>query len=351
MKKLIYITLLLLIFVGCSGGKSTSSSDDDIQVSSSNQSSSSTTSQVDVSSSAIKAPDINVGVVPPMNEVTPPVTKRSPISLYKVGGASLNKKLTSVEAMSPLAYDINLDTIAMTSGFQFLLRNSGTSTIKGLKFKSNLPYFKVTPDTIVTLSVPNVATGMEQLIKVTVEHGTNASGLGYADVLTGDQYGTITISGKNADGDFSVSYVMHVYAKRMVLYINHPDTIWSLDPDLAGFVSSDAYFAKNNDYGTSPYVYADEHTNDCYVNYVQDKILIDNTSNVNFYSDRMTKDASGNDRTDNADLVKLLQFEKRLYYKLYSLTYMNIVPSNSPPDMNCVVLVVNKDDNTEFILQ
>lgn len=157
--------------------------------------------------------------------------------------------------MNAIPYNIDLDTIYGTTGFSFLIKNNSTSDITGLKFEFDLDYFKVTPDSIITLGSPSTETGIEQLIKVTIEHGTLASGYGFTNVLTGNQYGTLTISGHNDDGDFSVVYTMHVYAKRMIINIDIPDTVMQVnDWLLAGDRHQLAY----------RYAHVDPSSDDCY---------------------------------------------------------------------------------------
>lgn len=349
------LILLALILAGCSGNSSTSSDPDEI---SSEQLSSSVIQSSDTQSSS----STGISVVPPMSSPYSSSIGSSagsstntssssiqvatvPISFYKIGG--LAKRLYSIDEMTASTYDIELDTIAMTSSFQFLLKNNSTSVIRGIKFTSTLPYFKVTPDSVITLGAPNSNTGMEQLIKVTVEHGTNASGMGFADVLTGNQYATITISGTNDDGDFSVSYTMHVYAKRMVIYTDELDTM-AVNPTLnpvAQFKSKADYI--NDPYAWQPtkFAYVDSHTGDCYMNYVQSGLLIDNTINREFVSEREPYGDDGLNNGVGEVLATKLLFtnEKDLYTK--------VISGAESPDMNCVVMVINRLNNTEFIVK
>lgn len=353
MNKITYLLVLLaLILAGCSSNNSTSPDMDNI--SSEQLSSSETMSSVTQSSSST-----GISVIPPMSSPYSSSIGSSagsstnssssslqvataPISFYKIGG--LAKRLYSIDEMTASTYDIELDTIAMTSGFQFLLKNNGTTPITGIKFTSSLPYFKITPDSVITLGAPNSNTGMEQLIKVTVEHGTNASGMGFADVLTGNQYATITISGTNGDGDFSVSYTMHVYAKRMVINIDELDTI--AVHTVNGYV-----FNTKSDY-TDPYqwsspkfAYVDDNTDDCYMNYVQSGFLIDTALSKEFVSIREPYGVDGIDNGIGEDVAI-----KALYAKEVNL-YNRLMAGTLSPDMNCVVLVVNRFTNTEFIVK
>lgn len=180
-----------------------------------------------------------------------------PITLHKMG--VMAKTTGIINEMEALPYDIKLDTISMTASFYFIIKNNSNSEITGLKFAFDKPHFKITPDSIITLGVPSSSTGIEQLIKVTVEHGTLAGGLGWADILTGDQYGELTISGKNTNGDFSTTYTMHVFAKRMVAYIEYPDSIYEHQGG-----ETWAYKANINSNG---YIYTDNASKGCYINF------------------------------------------------------------------------------------
>lgn len=353
MNKITYLLVLLaLILAGCSSNNSTSPDMDNI--SSEQLSSSETMSSVTQSSSST-----GISVIPPMSSPYSSVASSSggsdvissssslqvataPISFYKIGG--LAKRLYSIDEMTASTYDIELDTIAMTSSFHFLLKNNGTTPITGIKFTSSLPYFKITPDSIITLGVPNSNTGMEQLIKVTVEHGTNASGMGFADVLTGNQYATITISGTNGDGDFSVSYTMHVYAKRMVIHIDELDTIAVYTP--TGYVfKTKADYANPYQWTPPKFAYVDSSTGDCYMNYAQSGVLIDTALSREFVSVREPYGADGLDNGIGEDVAT-----KALYGKEVNL-YNQLIAGTLSPDMNCVVLVVNRFTNTEFIVK
>ena len=243
----ILLVLLALTFAGCSGNNSTSSEGD-----------SSTT----MSSS--------ISVIPGMSSSSTVVASKSPISLYNMRGLA-KKNIDVTKTMSAIPYNVDLDTIYGTSGFSFLIKNNGTSDITGLKFEFDLDYFKVTPDSIITLGSPSTSTGIEQLIKVTVEHGTLASGYGFTNVLTGNQYGTLTISGHNDDGDFSVTYTMHVYAKRMIINIDIPDT-------LVNNVGSSMYLNSRNEALSLRHAHVDPSSEDCYLNLGE--LTLDTSSNL-----------------------------------------------------------------------
>lgn len=155
---------------------------------------------------------------------TSPSDPTSPFSLQRLG--ALQKPTSEIKVLPSMAeqvYDFELDTVATNASYYFIPNNSSTSAITGIKLKFDNPKFVVSPDTITTLSAPDKNTGVTPLIKVTVVHGKDALGVGNDDMLTADQYGTLTISGENADGKFSIDYTMHVYAKRMVITLKYTD--------------------------------------------------------------------------------------------------------------------------------
>lgn len=160
------------------------------------------------------------------NNSTSPENTNSPFTLHQVG--ALKKQTSAIKVIQPMSeqvYDFDLDTVATTTSFYFIPTNSGTSAITGMKLTFDNPKFAVSPDTITTLSAPDKNTGVTPLIKVTIIHGKEALGIGYDDMLSANQYGTLTISGENDDGKFSVNYTMHVYAKRMVITIKYDSIV------------------------------------------------------------------------------------------------------------------------------
>lgn len=270
MKKINFLLVLLaLIFAGCSGNGSNSPTDisDDISSSSADIStiSSSSIAVIPEMSSPNSSSAITSSTTVGSSSST--ALAKAPISLFKMG--AMAKTINAVNSMQPLAYDIDLDTIPTTSKFIFLIKSNSASAITGMNFSFDHSAFKVTPDTIVTLASPTKEVDAQQVIYVTVEHGTLAGGIGYTDVLTGNQYGTLTITGKNADGNFSVSYTMHVYAKRMILYVDVPDTAingdasytWNVDRvnKTSNALQSDLYKLRH--------VYVDPSSDDCYINF------------------------------------------------------------------------------------
>jgi len=352
MNKITYLLVLLaLIFAGCSGNNSTSSDGDSSTTMSSSISvipdmSSPASSSSDVEQSATSSTgtssaggtssgtssDTQVSTGSSSSTV---VVSNSPISLYKMGGLA-KKTIDVTNTMSAIPYNVDLDTIYGTSGFSFLIKNNGTSDITGLKFEFDLDYFKVTPDSIITLGAPSTATGIEQLIKVTVEHGTLASGYGFTNVLTGNQYGKLTITGKNANGDFSVTYTMHVYAKRMIINIDIPDTLVNNN-------GSSMYLNGRNSALALRHAHVDPSSEDCYINFGE--LTLDTSSNLqmvdmrdyytNFvdvtdlntmYKENNTLNKFTTTASDHAEFINELNTAKRLE----TYTYM---------DNNCVVLV------------
>lgn len=360
----ILLVLLALTFAGCSGNNSTSSEGDSSTTMSSSISvipgmSSPSSSSSDVEQSGTSSNNVSSSSGGTSSSDTQAntgsssstvVASKSPISLYKLGGLA-KKNIDVTKTMSAIPYNVDLDTIYGTSGFSFLIKNNGTSDITGLKFEFDLDYFKVTPDSIITLGSPSTSTGIEQLIKVTVEHGTLASGYGFTNVLTGNQYGTLTISGHNDDGDFSVTYTMHVYAKRMIITIDVPDT-------LVNNVGSSMYLNSRNEALSLRHAHVDPSSEDCYLNLGE--LTLDTSSNLHmvdmegYYTNFIAnKDLNTmydvrdkrNDFTTNAsDHAKFLN-ELNTAKRLETYNFM---------DNNCVVLVndnwpiTNGDAQDEF---
>lgn len=271
MKKINFLLVLLaLIFAGCSGNGSNSPTDISDDISSSSADISTTSSSSIAVIPEMSSPNSSSAITSSttVGSSSSTALAKAPISLFKMG--AMAKTINAVNSMQPLAYDIDLDTIPTTTKFIFLIKSNSASDITGMNFSFDHSAFKVTPDTIVTLASPTKEVDAQQVIYVTVEHGTLAGGIGYTDVLTGNQYGTLTITGKNADGDFSVSYTMHVYAKRMILYVDIPDTAIS---GMAG--ANDWYVNNANKTSNTSYsniyklrqVYVDPSSDDCYINF------------------------------------------------------------------------------------
>lgn len=361
MKKITYLLVLLaLLLAGCSGNSSTSSDPDDLSssdgISSVTDNSSSSISVIPEMSSPTSSSSItqsggssvttgsSTTIVSSSSVGTSSTTvANAPISLFKVG--ALAKTLNSIGTMASLPYDVDLDTIATTTKFIFLLKSNSASTITGMNFSFDHSAFKVTPDTIVTLSSPTKEVDAQQVIYVTVEHGTLASGIGYTDVLTGNQYGTLTITGHNNDGDFSVTYTMHVYAKRMILYVDVPDTAINA---IAGFSDwfVDRVNKTTNTTNTSLYTlrhaYVDPSSDDCYINF-SDMTL--DTSAYLFMENEKDYYTKYN---HNLGTYTLINQADSVIHNLYDRERLlaQRLDSDNTQDKNCVVLV---NDNFPFV--
>ena len=134
-------------------------------------------------------------------------TTGSPISLYKTSvGKTLKKSITSIEEMQAESFDIDFDTVPNTTESWLIITNNSEDTITDLSITSDNSTFMVTPDTIVTMYPFERNVGLMQMIKVTIINGASPSGLGIANVIHGNQYATITISGKIRDTTFSTIY-------------------------------------------------------------------------------------------------------------------------------------------------
>jgi len=344
MNKITYlIALLVLILAGCSGNSSTSTDPDESSSSVVNSSSSITSSTTTDGSSS------SIAVIPPMSNptssssITQSITSsttgsssatvaKAPIALFKMG--ALRKTTSVIDEMNALPFDIDLDTITMTTSIYFLIKNNSESEITGLKFAFDKPYFKITPDSIISLGVPSGATGVEQLIKVTVEHGTLATGLGWTDILTGNQYGKLTISGTNADGDFSTTYTMHVFAKRMVAYIDVPDTIYPVG-DFWYNAHNYKFEMAPNINKVQPYIYVDNASKGCYVNYYASNLTLTDTDTLSYSSDREFYN-DDNTNTFISDSTEDLHTQTSRESLL-----LNIYLNDTQYEYNCVTYVID----------
>lgn len=196
-KLIVGLLVLVSLLIGC-GKNSVESVEDPV--------SSSLSSSVDTGLSS---------VVVNLSSSSSAVESGPPIMLTRVG--VLAKTPAIVNQMDSSVFDIELDTILGTTSNYFIIENNSESDIVGLSITSSHSAFKITPDTLVTLAAPTKKTGLTQLIKLTVEHGKAANGVEIGDLLLGNQYDTLTISGSNAEGYFEVKYIVHVFAKAMIL--------------------------------------------------------------------------------------------------------------------------------------
>lgn len=333
---------------------SVGTSSSDIAVSSSGTlTSSSSLVVVDPMSSESKSSSSNSGII---------TNKALPISLYMTTASKvLQKTVQSISAMKKEAYDIDLDTINATTEFWFIIVNNGDSAITGLKITSDHSSFKVTPDTMVTLSPLNGDVGMITLIKVTIEHGISASGLENANLLTGDQYSHIKFSGNYMDSAFSVTYTMHSFAKRMVVYLNVPDTVlmqrWDVITSFqTPHITDSLYLLQGHDNPTENYsskfryVYVDANSNDCYVEFSNNNVsyTVDSSFNKTFKS--MTEfDALSTEDVYSfvvTDSVAYNYFIDKTSYTTYFDNYSTYLR-----DRNCATLVIDNYYNTQYIVK
>ena len=333
---------------------SVGTSSSDIAVSSSGTlTSSSSLVVVDPMSSESKSSSSNSGII---------TNKALPISLYMTTASKvLQKTVQSIDAMKKEAYDIDLDTINATTEFWFIIVNNGDSAITGLKITSDHSSFKVTPDTMVTLSPLNGDVGMITLIKVTIEHGISASGLENANLLTGDQYSHIKFSGNYMDSAFSVTYTMHSFAKRMVVYLNVPDTVlmqrWDVITSFqTPHITDSLYLLQGHDNPTENYsskfryVYVDANSNDCYVEFSNNNVsyTVDSSFNKTFKS--MTEfDALSTEDVYSfvvTDSVAYNYFIDKTSYTTYFDNYSTYLR-----DRNCATLVIDNYYNTQYIVK
>lgn len=333
----------------------TGSSSSDIAVSSSSTlTSSSSLVVVDPMSSESKSSSSNSGII---------TNKALPISLYMTTASKvLQKTVQSIDAMKKEAYDIDLDTINATTEFWFIIVNNGDSAITGLKITSDHSSFKVTPDTMVTLSPLNGDVGMITLIKVTIEHGISASGLENANLLTGDQYSHIKFSGNYMDSAFSVTYTMHSFAKRMVVYLNVPDTVTMQRPGVATsfqtphiadslYLITDTYTVGTENYSSKfRYIYVDANSSNCYVEFSNNNVsyTVDSSFNKTFkamteFEALSTEDVYSFVVTDS---ITYKDFVDKTSYTTYFDNYSTYLR-----DRNCATLVIDNYYNTQYIVK
>jgi len=182
-------------------------------------------------------------------------TNESPISLYKTSvGKTLKKSITSIEEMQEESFDIDFDTIPTTTESWLIITNNSEDTITDLSIVSDNPTFVITPDTIVTICPFESNVGLMQMIKVTIINGASSSGLGVANVIHGNQYATITISGKIRDTAFSTNYTFHAYGKRLLVYV---DT-----------TAVNLGFGKDGKRIEHLFAHVDSTSDDCYLTYI-----------------------------------------------------------------------------------
>ena len=124
-------------------------------------------------------------------------------ALHHVQSPSFSKH----DAMAlPSAQDANtfdLGSIGNTKDFFFVLINVGDTDIHNVTLETEHPGFDIYPKTIDTVK-PVSDIGLYQMIRLSVIHGTAASGVGLAPVMEpGDQTTQLNISGTttNSEGD------------------------------------------------------------------------------------------------------------------------------------------------------
>ena len=182
-------------------------------------------------------------------------TTGSPISLYKTSvGKTLKKSITSIEEMQAESFDIDFDTVPNTTESWLIITNNSEDTITDLSITSDNSTFVVTPDTIVTMYPFESNVGLMQMIKVTIINGVSSSGLGVANVIHGNQYATITISGKIRDTTFSTNYTFHAYGKRMLIYVDTTDV--------------NLGYGKDGKRIEHLFAHVDSTSDDCYLTYI-----------------------------------------------------------------------------------
>lgn len=307
---------------------------------------------VDPMSSESKSSSSNGGII---------TNKALPISLYMTTASKvLQKTVQSIDAMKKEAYDIDLDTINATTEFWFIIVNNGDSAITGLKITSDHASFKVTPDTMVTLSPLNGDVGMITLIKVTIEHGISASGLENANLLTGDQYSHIKFSGNYMDSAFSVTYTMHSFAKRMVVYLNVPDTVlmqrWDVITSFqTPHITDSLYLLVGENITTNysskfRYIYVDANSSNCYVEFSNNNVsyTVDSSFNKTFNSMTEFEALSTEDvySVVVTDSVAYNYFVDKTSYTTYFDNYATYLR-----DRNCATLVIDNYYNTQYIVK
>lgn len=253
-------------------------------------------------------------------------TTGSPISLYKTSvGKTLKKSITSIEEMQAESFDIDFDTVPNTTESWLIITNNSEDTITDLSITSDNSTFVVTPDTIVTMCPFESNVGLMQMIKVTIINGVSSSGLGIANVIHGNQYATITISGKIRDTTFSTIYTFHAYGKRMLIYVDTTATNLGYDKDGSGVGHK--------------FAHVDSTSGDCYLTY------------TNFNSESVTIDTSylhtfDIDSFAEIDSDSLIQVTDSTMYKKYLAQFWvanNIIlgyADMNVTDQNCATMAV-----------
>ena len=277
------------------------------------------------------------------SEITGSMSNDSPIALYKTSvGKALAKAITSISEMQPESFDIDFDTVATTTESWLVISNVSKDTITDLSIKSDNPTFVVTPDTIVTMYPAGNSIGLMQMIKVTIVNGINSSGIGADNVIYGNQYATITISGNVGSRAFSTAYTFHAFGKRMLIYIDSTD------------------FIIQKGLGTTHFAHVDSTSGNCYVKYYSSydyRIHTIDTSYLNSFdlsSFEKLDSAGALQVTDSTMFKQWEEQENTAYAIILNAGYltMRII------DKNCATLVMvrtldkmgNSLDTTNVIL-
>lgn len=89
---------------------------------------------------------------------------------------------TSATTAEPLDVDFNLGDIGATTTYLFMLRNTGNVPATNVVITADNPAVKVSPGVISVLQPEGVA-GLLPIIRVTVQHGSQSTGIGIAPIL------------------------------------------------------------------------------------------------------------------------------------------------------------------------
>lgn len=104
----------------------------------------------------------------------------------------------------------SLGDIKASKEFYFILSNGGDSPIYNIRLSSDNSVFKVTPESISSLSgkLSIEINDLIPLISVGIIHGTKLNGVGYTELLPmNENHSTITITGKTIENGDTVNLV------------------------------------------------------------------------------------------------------------------------------------------------
>lgn len=122
----------------------------------------------------------------------------------------------------------HLGELRATRDFFFLLSNSGDATITDIEITTDKPAVIASPAKIAILE-PQVGVSLLPLLRLTAQHGRDASGVGVADVLPmGSFVGQVTIKGTTTSGSTMVQAQLAADVKTMAINLLDDESVVDL---------------------------------------------------------------------------------------------------------------------------